>query len=111
MFTTFVGGAQYENYALTNAEALQQSVHQELCEKYDIKAEKPVFQHAHLWQHSIPQYDLYIEDAHQMIKELEPEGLYAVANWQAGVSVTNCIHYAKELAYKINLRSPLVQNS
>ncbi|WP_242928480.1 protoporphyrinogen oxidase [Pontibacter vulgaris] len=111
MFTTFVGGAQYAAHAQKEQDEVLTEVHRELCEKYKIKADKPVFQHAHVWQHSVPQYDLYIEDAHLMAEQLEPEGLFIAANWQSGVSVNNCISYAKELANKINLRSRDAQNS
>ncbi len=105
MFTTFVGGAQYAAHAQKDREELLLEVHRELSEKYKINAVKPVFQHAQVWQQSVPQYDLYIEDAHLMAQQLEAEGLFIAANWQAGVSVANCIWHAKELAYKINLRS------
>ncbi|MDX5420811.1 MAG: protoporphyrinogen oxidase [Hymenobacteraceae bacterium] len=104
MFTTFVGGSQYTEQALICREELMQRVHEELCEKHGITAEAPVFQCVHLWEHSIPQYDIYIEDAHDMAAQLEQEGLYIAANWQAGVSVPSCIRYAKELAYKINFK-------
>lgn len=111
LLTTFVGGTQYAQNALTERSQLMRRVHNELSHLYDIKAEKPIFQYAHLWEHSIPQYDLYIEDAHNMAKELEQDGMFISANWQAGVSVTACIRHAKELAYKINLKRPLVLNS
>ncbi len=102
MFTTFVGGAQYPEHALCPQDEMMQRVHDELNEKYSIRAGKPVFQHVHVWHQAIPQYDMYIEDAHELAQRLEPEGLYIAANWQAGVSVSGCIHHAKELAYKIN---------
>ena len=104
MFTTFVGGAQYPENALCEKEELQQRVHHELTEKYSIRSGKPVFQHVHVWKQAIPQYDMYIEDAHELARRLQPEGLYIAANWQAGISVSGCIHHSKELAYKINLK-------
>ncbi|MEJ8757474.1 protoporphyrinogen oxidase [Pontibacter sp. H259] len=106
MFTSFVGGAQYEDHALTNKDQLMECVHHELTETYGITAGKPVFQHLHFMEHSIPQYDLYIEDAHHMAEKLEQDGLFIAANWQAGVSVPSCIRHAKELADKINLKRP-----
>ncbi|MBJ6118862.1 protoporphyrinogen oxidase [Pontibacter sp. BT310] len=106
LFTSFVGGAQFEEHALTNKDELMTCVHKELEETYGIKAEKPIFQHMHLWEHSIPQYDLYIEDAHHMAEQLEQDGLFIAANWQAGISVAGCIRHAKELAHKINLKRP-----
>ncbi|WP_439879899.1 protoporphyrinogen oxidase [Pontibacter sp. MBLB2868] len=111
LITTFVGGTQYATNALTERSQLMSNVHGELSKLYNISAEKPVFQYTHLWEHSIPQYDLYIEDAHDMAKELEQDGMFIAANWQAGVSVSSCIKYAKELAQKINLKRPSVLNS
>lgn len=111
LFTTFVGGVQSAQHAHTERTRLMQQVHQELCLLHGISAEKPNFQHAHLWRHSIPQYDLYIEDAHQMAHDLEAEGMFVAANWLAGVSVPSCIRNAKELAHKINLKLPHALNS
>lgn len=104
MFTTFVGGAQYPEHALCQQDEMMQRVHKELTEKYSIRTGKPVFQHVHVWQQGIPQYDMHIKDAHEFAKRLKSDGLYIAANWQAGVSVSGCIHHAKELAYKINLK-------
>ncbi|GAA4428485.1 protoporphyrinogen oxidase [Pontibacter saemangeumensis] len=106
LFTTFVGGSQAPKNALTERTKLMERVHTELAALHMISAEKPNFQYAHLWKHSLPQYDMYIEDAHQMAKSLEPEGLFIAANWQSGVSVARCLRYAKELAHKINLKRP-----
>ncbi|RDV15718.1 protoporphyrinogen oxidase [Pontibacter diazotrophicus] len=111
LFTTFVGGSQSPEKALMERPKLLQGVHEELSALHGISADKPNFQHAYLWKHSIPQYDMHIEDAHTMAKDLEQEGLFIAANWQSGVSVANCIHYAKELAHKINLKRPHVLNS
>lgn len=102
LFTTFVGGAQAEHLALTERDTLLQQVHQELKELHGITAGNPIFQYAHLWHHSIPQFDLHIEDAHEMAQTLEEEGLFIAANWYSGVSVPDCIRGAKELSCKIN---------
>lgn len=106
LFTSFVGGAQYESNVLTDKQKLLDCVHRELVVTHGITVDKPVFQSAHLMEHSIPQYDLYIEDAHHMAAQLEQDGLFIAANWQAGVSVPSCIRHAKELAHKINLKRP-----
>ncbi|GHA77655.1 protoporphyrinogen oxidase [Pontibacter akesuensis] len=111
LFTTFVGGVQSEQHALAEPEELLQQVHQELKKHHGIDADKPNFQHAHLWKQSIPQYDMHIEDAHLMARELEAEGLYIGANWLSGVSVPSCIRHAKELAHKINLKLRHAHNS
>lgn len=102
LFTTFVGGVQSEHLALTNRETLLKQVHEELKVLHGITADSPNFQYTHLWQESIPQYDIHIEDAHEMAQTLENDGMYIAANWHAGVSVTSCIRHAKEIACKIN---------
>ncbi len=111
MLTTFVGGSQFAQNALTERSQLMRYVHEELRKLYNIATDKPIFQHTHLWEHSIPQYDMHIEDAHEMANELEQDGLFISASWQAGVSVSDCIKHAKNLAHKINLKRPLVLNS
>lgn len=102
LFTSFVGGTRNAAHTQADEQQLLQQVHEELCATYDITAKAPVFQHMHLWRHSLPQFDLYIEDAHQMAVTLEEEGLFISANWQSGVSVPNCVHHAKKVACKIN---------
>jgi protoporphyrinogen/coproporphyrinogen III oxidase len=104
MFTSFIGGAQYPTHALLHPDEIMQRVHEELTEKYSIRKCKPNFQHVHLWKQSIPQFDMYIQDAHELAHLLQREGLYTAANWQAGISVSACVHHAKELAHKINLK-------
>lgn len=111
LFTTFVGGAQSEHHAHTERTILMQQVHEELKELHGIGADKPNFQYAHLWEHSIPQYDMHIEDAHNMAEDLEAEGMFIAANWYCGVSVPSCIREAKALAHKINLKLPHALNS
>ncbi|ARS34232.1 protoporphyrinogen oxidase [Pontibacter actiniarum] len=111
LFTTFVGGVQSAQHALAERTVLMQQVHNELKELHGIAADKPNFQYAHLWEHSIPQYDMHIEDAHNIAQDLEAEGMFIAANWYNGVSVPGCIRAAKELAHKINLKMPHALNS
>lgn len=111
LFTTFVGGAQSEQHALTERTQLMQQVHEELKALHGIAAEKPNFQSAHLCERSIPQYDMHIEDAHNMAEDLEAEGMFISSNWSSGVSVPSCIRAAKQLAHKIYLKLPHVLNS
>ena len=102
LITSFVGGTGFSEHTQLDERSLLEQVHQELCETYQIKALAPVYQHLHLWPHAFPQFDLYIEDAHQMAKMLEQDGLYISANWYAGVSVPDCVREAKAIATKIN---------
>ncbi|PKV76420.1 protoporphyrinogen oxidase [Pontibacter ramchanderi] len=105
MLTSFVGGTRFAEHALLNERSLLEQVHRELCETYQIKALAPVYQHVHLWPHAMPQFDLYIKDAHHMAEVLEQDGLFISANWYAGVSVPGCVREAKAIATKINPRA------
>ena len=104
MITSYVGGTRFAGHTQLDERALLEQVHQELRETYQIKALAPVYQHLHLWPHALPQFDLYIEDAHHMAEVLEQDGLFISANWYAGVSVPDCVSEAKAIATKINTR-------
>jgi oxygen-dependent protoporphyrinogen oxidase len=77
------------------------AVHEELKRNYKITAERPVYQHFYLWHHALPQFNLYIEDAHEMAKVLETENILIAANWYSGISVPACVRCAGETAKKI----------
>lgn len=111
LFTTFVGGSHAPHNATTERSQLMNQVHRELAALHHISADKPNFQYMHLWKHSLPQHDMYIEDAHEIANQLEQEGLFIAANWHAGISVAHCIRHAKELAHRINLKRPANLNS
>ncbi|WP_018478353.1 protoporphyrinogen oxidase [Pontibacter roseus] len=111
MITSFVDGSRCAPDLLADEKQVLRQVHEELRATHNITALAPVFQHMHLWHHAMPQYDLYIEDAHQMASQLENEGLYISANWGTGVSVPSCVRQAKELANKINSEAPFTLNS
>lgn len=97
LFTTFVGGSQYESNAREPEAAQKAAVHQELSRFYGIK-NAPVWQYRYYWERAIPQFDARIVPAHAAIDALAPLGLYATANWRAGVGVPDCVRHAKELA-------------
>ncbi|SIT86371.1 oxygen-dependent protoporphyrinogen oxidase [Pontibacter indicus] len=102
LLTSYISGDRLNGQAPLDEAALLRQVHQELSETYQIKALAPVYQHLHLWCNAMPQFDLYIEDAHQMAEVLEDDGLFIAANWYAGVSVPACVREAKTIAAKIN---------
>ena len=56
-----------------------------------------------LWMHSIPQFKVGYDKTDKLLTEFESEykGLYIGGNYRWGVSVTDCIDAAKELAKKI----------
>lgn len=101
LFTTFIGGTTSpENTRKPRAEILK-TVHEELKRNYQISADRPVFQHFHLWSHAQPQADLFIEDARQLSQTLEKEQVFITGNWDAGMRVSACIKQAAETAKKI----------
>ncbi|MFC7668189.1 protoporphyrinogen oxidase [Hymenobacter humi] len=97
LFTTFVGGAQYEAAATQPEDVQKAAVHAELSRFYGI-AGGPRWQERYLWPRSIPQYDERIVAAHAAADSLESANILAVANWRAGVSVPDCIRHARKVA-------------
>ncbi|GAA4011513.1 protoporphyrinogen oxidase [Hymenobacter fastidiosus] len=102
LFTTFVGGSQYEAQARQSAADQKSAVHAELSRFYGIRAVQPVWQYRYSWDHAIPQFDQHIVAAHTAVDELQDQGIYAAANWRAGVGVPDCIRQARSLAEKIS---------
>ncbi|TGE27896.1 protoporphyrinogen oxidase [Hymenobacter metallicola] len=101
LFTTFVGGTQYEAQARQPAAEQLQQVHLELARFYGIRAVQPVWQYRYSWERAIPQFDHRIVAAHTAADALEIAGIYSTANWRAGVGVPDCIRHARALAEKI----------
>ena len=97
LFTTFVGGAQYEPAAREPADAQQAAVHEELSRYYGISA-APRWQGQYHWPRSIPQFDAAIVEAHAAADELRASHILSLANWRAGVSVPDCIRHARQAA-------------
>jgi oxygen-dependent protoporphyrinogen oxidase len=100
LFTTFVGGTQYEAAARQPEEAQQAAVHAELSRLYGITA-APTWQSRYFWPRSIPQFDEQIVAAHTAVDALRPQHIVAVANWRAGVSVPDCVRYARRTAEEL----------
>ena len=100
LFTSFVGGSQFEQQASEPKEVIQQKVTEELQKLYSIKAQ-PVFQELTYWENAIPQYTVETEPAHEALEELQKEGIYHCTNWKDGVSVADCLKKGKELAEKL----------
>jgi oxygen-dependent protoporphyrinogen oxidase len=101
LFTTLIGGATAPENARKPRTEILTEVHQELKRNYQITAERPVYQHFYLWHHALPQYTIFIEDAHEMTQKLETERVFTAANWFSGVSVPDCIKRAGEVVQKI----------
>ncbi|MDO7853728.1 protoporphyrinogen oxidase [Hymenobacter convexus] len=97
LFTTFVGGAQYEDAARQPDDAQKAAVHAELSQFYGIVG-APRWQRCYRWPRSIPQFDRHIVGAHAAAATLETEHIVTVANWRAGVGVPDCIRHARRVA-------------
>ncbi len=102
LFTTFVGGAQYEAAARQPEAAQKAAVHAELSRFYGITG-APRWQGRYAWPRSIPQFDAHIVGAHAAADALATDNILAVANWRAGVSVPDCVRYAQRAAETLSL--------
>lgn len=100
LFTTFVGGSQYAAQALHPEAEQLAAVHAELARFYGISG-PPSWQGRYVWPRSIPQFDAHIGPARAAVAALGPRGVLAVANWQAGVSVPDCVRHARSLAAEV----------
>ncbi len=97
LFTSFVGGAQFARQAQEPEAAQLAAVHQELSRLYGIVGE-PRWQGRYYWPRSVPQFDQHLAAARAALAPLAAHGIVAVANWQAGVSVPDCVRYARQLS-------------
>ncbi|MET4108262.1 protoporphyrinogen oxidase [Hymenobacter sp. UYP22] len=99
LFTTFVGGSQYEEHARQPEAAQKAAVHEELSRLYAVRAgAEPVWQYRYYWDKAIPQFDAHIGPAHAAADALAAQGLHVAANWRSGVGVPDCVRQARQLA-------------
>lgn len=99
LFTTFVGGSQYEAHARQPEAEQKAAVHQELSRLYGVAAgAQPVWQYRYYWERAIPQFDARIVPAHAAADGLALQGLHVTANWRAGAGVPDCVRHARALA-------------
>ncbi|MFD2785634.1 protoporphyrinogen oxidase [Hymenobacter rubripertinctus] len=99
LFTTFVGGSQYETQAREPEAEQKAAVHAELSRFYRLRAGAvPTWQHRYFWPRAIPQFDARIGPAHAAAAALGTQGLFSTANWVAGVGVPDCVRHARQLA-------------
>ena len=97
LFTSFVGGSQFARQAEEPEAAQLAAVDAELRRLYDI-SEAPRWQGRYYWARSIPQFGAPLAAARAAVAPLAAQGIVAVANWQAGVSVPDCVKYARKAA-------------
>jgi oxygen-dependent protoporphyrinogen oxidase len=100
LFTSFVGGAQFARQAQEPEAAQLAAVHQELSRLYGIEG-APRWQGRYYWPRSIPQFDQHLAAARAAFAPLAAAGIVAVANWQAGVSVPDCVKHARNASREL----------
>jgi oxygen-dependent protoporphyrinogen oxidase len=100
LFTSFVGGAQFARQAQEPEAAQLAAVHQELSRLYGIEG-APRWQGRYYWPRSIPQFDQHLAAARAAFAPLAAGGIVAVANWQAGVSVPDCVKHARNVSREL----------
>lgn len=97
LLTSFVGGVQNPAGPDRSDRDLIGTVDAELRRLYGITA-PPVFEHLLRWSRAIPQPDARIRPARAALPDLQRQGLWAVANWAAGVGVPDVVARAQEVA-------------
>jgi oxygen-dependent protoporphyrinogen oxidase len=100
LFTSFVGGAQFAAQAQEPEAAQLAAVHEELGRLYGIVG-GPRWQGRYYWPRSIPQFDQHLAAARAAVAPLAAHGIVAVANWQAGVSVPDCVKHARRVSSEL----------
>jgi oxygen-dependent protoporphyrinogen oxidase len=60
-----------------------------------------VWQGRYYWPASIPQFDAQLAAARAAVAPLAAQGIVPVANWMAGVSVPDCVKYARRTAQQL----------
>ncbi|MCI0696111.1 protoporphyrinogen oxidase [candidate division KSB1 bacterium] len=102
LMTTFVGGMRQPDLANRDDRELRQLVLDELRDILGISS-APDFMHIRRYQQAIPQYLLGHQRFLDLINDVEREfpGLHFATNYRGGISVTDCIKQAREMATKI----------
>jgi oxygen-dependent protoporphyrinogen oxidase len=102
LFTTFVGGTQYEEHARQPEATQKAAVHAELSKLYGIReGAQPTWQFRYYWERAIPQFDHRIVAAHAAADTLQTQNIWSAANWRGGVGVPDCIRHARQIAAQL----------
>ncbi|WBA43742.1 protoporphyrinogen oxidase [Hymenobacter canadensis] len=102
LFTTFVGGTQYEEHARQPEATQKAAVHAELSQLYGIReGAQPAWQFRYFWERAIPQFDHRIVAAHAAADTLQTQNIWSAANWRGGVGVPDCIRHARQIAAQL----------
>ena len=102
LVTSFLGGATDLGVASLSAEELRALAHGELAPLLQMRA-APVFFHAQLYRHALPQYNVGHAERMLALQSLRAElpGLFFVGNYLRGPAIGNCVELAMEAAGEI----------
>lgn len=102
LFTVLVGGERQKELCELPSEKLEKVVFQEI--KHLLGCDGlPIFKNHFRWKKGIPQYDMHQEQLNTAIKEFENQNpeVYVLGNFYAGISVSDCILKARNIAKKL----------
>ena len=107
LFTTFVGGAgadpdSSETKACQPDEVIFRNVHQELTDAFGISTTEPTFRGIYRWERAIPQYTEDIVAVRKQVEAIEADELRVCANWYGGLSLSDCLGKARQMAEKLS---------
>lgn len=102
LFTTFVGGVGSADNARLPDDVMFREVHQELASAFGISAAEPVFRSIYRWERAIPQYTEQIVAVKRFVQAVEADNLLVCANWYGGLSLSDCLGKARDLAVKLS---------
>lgn len=80
----------------------EETILKEIKNLYDIKGE-PIYRQSGTWKKGIPQYTGKMTTILNDCEQLEKMNVYICSNWPYGISITDCIHRAHNLAAKFNI--------
>lgn len=105
---SFIGGSRQPELAVLPTEKLRQRVMISLGELLGVTGE-PVFMHHMLRNHAIPQYNIGYDAIREMINRYEKNnpGLYLTGNYREGISVGNCVEYARKVCDRIMMANEM----
>ncbi|MBC7486636.1 MAG: protoporphyrinogen oxidase [Cytophagaceae bacterium] len=88
--------------ATISDEQAEEAILKEIKRLYRIKGE-PVYTQSGSWKKGIPQYTDKMATILNHCEQLEKMNVYICSNWPYGISITDCIHRAHDLATKFKI--------
>lgn len=99
---SFIGGSRQPDMAVLPFDKLLPRVMKSLGDLLEVTGE-PVFSHHILRKHAIPQYNIGYDKIREIMNSYEQEnpGLYLAGNYREGISVGDCIQYARKTCDRV----------